>query len=76
MKLYNRVNTNDQIVSGVLEFSDGSKVPVGKLQNDGQAGAVVTFPEKTVNEIRFVVTGVKPGSKASGLGAFEVYAPQ
>jgi len=72
--LYDLANRRGQAVSGTLSFSDGSSIPVGKLQNDGRAGAVVTFPPKTVGWARFTVDAVRPGTEHAGLGAIEVYA--
>jgi hypothetical protein len=46
---------------------------VGKLQNDGQAGTVVTFPAKTIHWVRFTVDAVRAGTEHAGLGEMEVY---
>jgi hypothetical protein len=72
--LYDRVSMKDQVVAGTLAFSDGSSMPVGKLQNDGQAGTVVTFPAKTIRWVRFTVDAVRPGTESAGLGEMQVYA--
>ncbi|HEY3323438.1 MAG TPA: CBM35 domain-containing protein [Planctomycetota bacterium] len=72
--LYDRANKKDQVTSGTLSFSDGSSVPVGKLQNDGQAGTVVTFPAKKITWVRFTIDSVKTGTENGGLGEMEVYA--
>jgi hypothetical protein len=64
------------VVSGTLTFSDGSSVPVGKLQNDGQAGTVVTFPPRTVRWVQFTVGAVRPGTENAGLGEIEVFAAE
>lgn len=69
--LYDKASMTDQVLSGTLTFSDGSTVPVGKLQNDGQAGAAITFPAKTVSWVKFTLDSVR-GSSA-GLGEFQVY---
>jgi len=71
--LYDRANRKDQVLSGTLSFSDGSSLPVGKLQNDGQAGMVVTFPPKTIQWVRFAVDAVRPGTENAGLAEIEVY---
>lgn len=49
-------------------------MPVGKLQNDGQAGTADTFPARTVRWVRFTVDAVRPGTEGAGLGEMEVYA--
>jgi hypothetical protein len=71
--LYDRANLRDQIVSGTLTFSDGSSIAVGKLQNDGQAGTVVTFPRKSVTWVRFTINSVRPGTESAGLGEMQAY---
>lgn len=52
--LSDRPNIIDQVLSGRLEFSDGSSWPVGSLPNDGSPLAI-EFPEKSVTWVRFVV---------------------
>jgi len=71
--LYDRANPKDQVVTGTLTFSDGSSLAVGKLQNDGQAGTVVTFPAKTIRWIQFTVNAVRPGTENAGLGEMMVF---
>jgi len=71
--LYDLVSTRTQVTSGTLTFSDGSSVPVGKLQNDGHAGTIVTFEPKTVRWVRFTVNAVREGTEQAGLGEMEVY---
>ena len=71
--LYDLASHRDQVNAGTLSFSDGSAVPVGKLQNDGQAGTVVTFPAKTIHWVRFTVDAVRAGTEHAGLGEVEVY---
>lgn len=72
--LYDRANTKDQVTSGTLFFSDGSSVKVGKLQNDGQAGTVITFPPKAIYWVKFVIDSVRPGTQNAGLGEMEVFS--
>ena len=73
VKLYDKINKRDQVTSGTLSFSDGSDLPVGLLQNDGQAGTVITFPPKTVTWVKLTITKVRAGTVNAGLGHFEVY---
>jgi hypothetical protein len=63
----------DQVTSGTLTFSDGSSLPVGKLQNDGQAGTIVTFPPRKINWLKFSVGAVRQGTSTAGLGEIEIY---
>ena len=73
--MYDKLDTRDQVLSGTLSFSDGSTLPVGRLQNDGQAGTVITFPPKTVTWLKLTIDKVRSGTVHAGLGRFEVYAP-
>lgn len=72
--LYDLASRRDQVVAGTLSFSDGSSMRVGRLQNDGQAGTVVTFPPKAIRWVRFTVDAVRPGTEYAGLAEMEVYA--
>jgi LmbE family N-acetylglucosaminyl deacetylase len=72
--LHDRINTADQILGGMLRFSDGSSVPVGTLPDDG-TGLATDFPARTVTWIRFEVTSAR--GVDTGLAEWEVYsAPQ
>lgn len=66
--LYDRPNTNDQILAGTLSFSDGANVAVGALPNAGSA-QVVTFSKRTVSWVKFEVT---QAAGTVGLAEFEV----
>jgi LmbE family N-acetylglucosaminyl deacetylase len=72
VKLYDRPNLTDNVLAGTLVFSDGSRVSVGQLPNDG-TGLAVSFPVRSVTWIRFNVDQAV-GSNI-GLAEFEVYAP-
>ena len=74
VRLYDKLNMRDQVMSGTLSFSDGSTLPVGRLQNDGQAGTVIAFPPKTVTWMKLTIDKVSRGTVHAGLGQFEVYA--
>lgn len=71
VKLYDRPNTGDNILSGRLEFSDGSTVAVGALNTDGSA-TEVAFSSRTITWVRFTI--LTTSSWACGLAEFEVYA--
>ena len=73
VRLYDKVNKRDQVTSGTLSFSDGSALPVGRLQNDGQAGTVITFPPKSVTWVKLTIDKVREGTVSAGLGQFEVH---
>ncbi|WP_208712298.1 chitobiase/beta-hexosaminidase C-terminal domain-containing protein [Sinomonas sp. R1AF57] len=72
VNLFDRPLADQQVTSGVLDFSDGTSVPVGALYNNG-AGTTVTFPGRTVTSVKFTVTGVSPSTTAAGLAEFEVF---
>jgi hypothetical protein len=74
--LYDLVSPKDQVLSGTLSFSGGPPIRVGRVQNDGQAGAVITFPpRRNITWIKFTVDAISPGSEHAGLGEMEVYTP-
>ena len=55
IKLYDRSNLTDSIISGTLSFSDGSSITVGSLNNAGLA-MDIPFSSKTVTWVKFTVT--------------------
>jgi len=71
--LYDRPNTNDQVTSGVLTFSDGSSLPFGALPDDGKTPLGLRFPAKTITSLTFQVTGVKPSTQNAGLSEIAVF---
>ena len=68
--LYDRPNTTDQVLSGILSFSDGSTEAVSSLPN---AGGVLTvdFAVRIVDFVRFTVTA-ETGINI-GLSEFRVF---
>ena len=70
--LYDRPNADDQVLSGVLTFSDGSTVNVGALENFG-SGTTVTFSPRATTSIQFTVNSVASTTVNVGLAEFEVY---
>jgi hypothetical protein len=52
--LYDRPNSDDNIISGTLSFSDGSTVAVGSLPSNG-APLVVSFPSRTVTSLKLTI---------------------
>ncbi len=68
--LFDRENTVDNIVSGTLNFSDGSTINVDSLDHNGDA-KVIDFAEKSnITWVRFTITA--SSSYASGLAEFVV----
>jgi len=67
--LYDRPNLSDQVLSGELSFSDGSRLNVGALMNDGRPVSV-SFAPRSVRWLRFVITS----ARGENLGLAEVEA--
>ncbi|GAA5954834.1 hypothetical protein JCM3765_007787 [Sporobolomyces pararoseus] len=70
--LYDRPNQVDDITSGVLTFSDGTKYGFGTLPNNGSA-YVIPFNNITTTSISMLVTGISPTTNNVGLAEMEVY---
>jgi hypothetical protein len=68
--LHDRINSEDQVLSGTLTFSDGSVLAVDTLPNDGSALSL-NFTARSVTWVRFTVNSGR-GSNI-GLAEFEVY---
>ena len=70
--LYDRPNSNDQVLSGTLTFSDGSTVAVGALSNGG-AGVTLSFTPREVTSVTFTVNSVSTTTVDVGLSELQVY---
>ena len=70
IKLYDRPNLADQVISGRLLFSDGSSINVGALPNNGSP-FTVDFPTKSVTWVSFQIDSAV--GKNIGLAEFEAY---
>jgi LmbE family N-acetylglucosaminyl deacetylase len=70
LKLYDRPNLNDNILSGRLQFSDGTTQMVGRLNPNGSA-TTINFPLKTFHWVKFIMDGFEGANP--GLSEFEVY---
>ncbi|WFR66466.1 discoidin domain-containing protein [Curtobacterium flaccumfaciens] len=71
--LHDRPNTDDQVTSGTLTFSDGSQVAVGELPNGGDP-LTVDFTPRTVTWVRFTVTGVSDSTVNVGLSEVRAWS--
>ena len=69
--LYDRPNSNDQVLGGTLTFSDGSTVTVGPLTNSG-AATEVTFAPRSVTSLTFTVGYVSSSTRNAGLAELQV----
>ncbi len=71
--LFDRINANDHIWSGILTWSDGSTTPVSTLPNEGTTPLEVRFAPKTAKWVEFKVLSVSPETEHSGLAEFGVF---
>jgi hypothetical protein len=72
VRLHDRPNTDDQVLSGTLTFSDGSSVAVGPLANDGTGVDVVVSPRR-VRWVRFTADTVSLRTANIGLAEILVF---
>ena len=72
--LYDLSSMRDQVLGGTLSFSDGSSLHIGILQNDGQAGTVLTFPPREITWVKFTIDAVRPGTQTAGLAELQVFS--
>ncbi len=71
--LYDRPNSNEQILSATLLFSDGTTLQVGPLDNLGGATAYTLPTPVTVTNLKMTVTSVSSTTQSEGLAEIEVY---
>jgi LmbE family N-acetylglucosaminyl deacetylase len=71
VRLFDRPNLDDHVLSGTLTFSSGASVAVGALSNSG-AGVTVSFSSRSVTWVRFTVNTVSLDTYNVGLSEFEV----
>jgi glucose/arabinose dehydrogenase len=71
--LYDRPNSDDQITSGKLTFSDGQSVNFGSLPNTGTPGLTVNFPAHPTTSLVMTATGVSTTTKNIGLSEIEAF---
>jgi len=65
--LFDRPNSNEQILNATLAFSEGTSIIVGPLTNDG-SGDTYTFPAKRTNSVRLTVNQ----ANGSNIGLAEI----
>jgi LmbE family N-acetylglucosaminyl deacetylase len=71
--LYDRPNSNDQILSATLHFSDGTSIQVGPLDNLGGDTAYTLPTPITTTSLTMTVTAVSNTTQNVGLAELEVY---
>jgi len=75
IQLFDRPNSLDQIITGKLEFSDGTALELTQPLPDGAGqGVEVSFEPKTITWVRFTVTAAKTSSPNIGLAELAVLA--
>ena len=73
VSLYDRPNPDDQVLSGTLSFSDGSRISIGPLPN-AATPLDVTFPLKSnITWVRFTVDSVRATALNIGLAEIKVF---
>ena len=71
--IFDRPNLKDQVISGLLVFSDGSTIKVSKLPNDGHSCKEILFPEKKITWMSFIIDQVSPSTENIGLAEIAVF---
>jgi chitodextrinase len=70
--LYDRPNLDDQVLGGILRFSDGSSIAVGALTNGG-VPVELRFDPRNVTSVTFTVTASSASTLDVGLAEIRVY---
>jgi hypothetical protein len=70
--LYDRPNVNDQITGGNIQFSNGSSITIGVLNNNGTA-TDFTFAAKTITSLQLNITSVSASTSNVGLAEIQVF---
>ena len=73
--LFDRPNANDHVLGGRLEFSDGTAVPFGPLDNAAAVGTAVRFPAKMVTWVKVTIASVAPTTENTGLSEVVILGP-
>jgi LmbE family N-acetylglucosaminyl deacetylase len=72
--LYDRPNSDDQISSGTLTFSDGSTVSFGALPNEGTTGLNISFAPRATTSLKMTVNTVSSTTLNVGLSEVEAWS--
>jgi hypothetical protein len=71
--LFDRPNLSDQVTSGELCFSDGTRESFGELPNDASEGIELEFAPRKTDSIQLNITGVSESTKNSGISEIVVF---
>jgi hypothetical protein len=72
LALYDRPNSDDQIIAGTIRFSDGTTMDVGPLDNNGQATEYAVSPARSITGMTLTVTQVSGTTHNVGLSEIRV----
>ena len=67
--LYDNPNPEDNILGGVIRFSDGTELEFGPLEQDGSP-TLLAFPEKQINLMEITVTATEGNAGLTEIEAF------
>lgn len=73
IKIYDRINLNDQVTSGNLTWNGGQVYFNSPLPNSGQSPLVIELLSPSSTWLQFNVDGVSLTTYAAGLAEIEVY---
>ncbi len=73
VRLFDRPNGVDQVLGGILVFSDASTIEFGELPDDGKFGLEITFVPKEVEWIVVLLSEVKDSTANIGLSELAVF---
>ena len=71
--LFDRPNKIDQIMAGMLIFSDGTIIKTGELPDDAGKGLEVKFTQKKIQWLIFAVEQTKGAAQHIGLSEIAVF---
>ena len=71
--LFDLPSLKDQVLSGLLVFSDGSSQRVGELPNEARSAREISFPAKKITWLAFVIDSVSPETRNAGLAEMAVF---
>ncbi len=71
--IFDRPHLKDQVISGLLVFSDGSTIKVSKLPNDGKSCKEIVFPVKKITWMSFIIDQVSSSTQNTGLAEIAVF---
>lgn len=71
--LFDLPDLKDQVLSGLLVFSDGSSLRVGELPNDARLAREISFPAKKITWLAFIIDSVSQETRNAGLAEIAVF---